>query len=257
MRFVQYQVVDRIATITLNRPEKRNALNPTVVADLLEAFTRAEQDDGVKVIILSANGDAFCAGADLEYLQQLQVFSYEENLEDSSRLKNLFQKIYESKKIVIAQVQGHAIAGGCGLATVCDFIFTVPEAGFGYTEVKIGFIPAIVMIFLLRKIGEARARALLLSGSIVPATVARELGLVYKVVAREILSEEVLKFAREIVVANSAQAVSTTKEMLATVQSLSLDEALNYAAEMNAHARATEDCKKGIAAFLNKEKIAW
>jgi len=257
MKFVQYQVAERIATITLNRPEKRNALNPGVVADLLEAFTRAEQDDAVKVIILSANGDAFCAGADLEYLQQLQVFSYEENLEDSSRLKNLFQKIYESKKIVIAQVQGHAIAGGCGLATVCDFIFTVPEAGFGYTEVKIGFIPAIVMIFLLRKIGEARARALLLSGSIVPAMVARELGLVYKVVAREILSEEVLKFAREIVVANSAQAVSTTKEMLATVQSLSLDEALNYAAEMNAHARATEDCKKGIAAFLNKEKIAW
>jgi methylglutaconyl-CoA hydratase len=232
MKYVTYNVSDRIGYITLNRPEKRNSLIHELVTELKECFSKAEADDHVKVIVLKANGDAFCAGADLSYLQQLQKFTYEENLKDSNHLKDLFLKIYLLKKVVIAQVQGHALAGGCGLAAVCDFSITVPEAKFGYTEVKIGFIPAIVMVFLLRKIGEAKAKQLLLSGEIVSAQEALSLGVVNKVVPRQYLEAEVATLARQLVEANSISAMTMTKHMVAQVQSMSLDEALTFASEM-------------------------
>lgn len=162
----------------MNRAEKRNALSEQMVSELKDAFIAHEKNDLVKIIVLKGRGEVFCAGADLVYLQQMQNFSEKENLEDSTHLKDLLLLIYTLKKIVIAEVGGHAIAGGCGLASVCDFIFTVPEAKFGYTEVRIGFIPAIVMVFLLRKIGEARVKQLLLTGDLVSAEDALELGLV-------------------------------------------------------------------------------
>jgi methylglutaconyl-CoA hydratase len=143
---IDFTINNRVGYITLNRPDKRNALSFELIRELKEAFYNAERDDAVKVIVLRAHGEVFCAGADLAYLQQLQEFSYEQNLADSNHLKDLFFQIYTLQKVVIAQVQGHALAGGCGLATVCDFTFSVPEAKFGYTEVKIGFIPAIVMV---------------------------------------------------------------------------------------------------------------
>ena len=147
MKLVDYSVKDRIGFITLNRPEKRNALSFELIAEMKNAFNQADKDERVKVIVLRANGETFCAGADLDGLQKLQNFSREENLEDSRHLKELFYKIYTLNKVVIAQVQGHALAGGCGLAIVCDFVYAVPEAKFGYTEVKIGFVPSIVMVF--------------------------------------------------------------------------------------------------------------
>ena len=254
---VEYSVKDRSGIITLNRPEKRNALSHELVSEIKEAFIRAEKDEKVKVIILKATGEAFCAGADLTYLQQLQNFSYEENLQDSNHLKELFLKIYTHPKMVIAQVQGHALAGGCGLATVCDFAYAVPLAKFGYTEVKIGFIPAIVTVFLLRKIGEARSKELLLGGELLTAEQAVHFGLINKVVPPEKLEAEVWEMAQKLVEGNSGQSMKLTKQMIAKVQSESLIEALNYAAEMNARARGTDDCKRGIAAFLNKEKLKW
>lgn len=257
MRYIQYAVLDRIAFITMNRPEKRNALSHELVSELRSAFTEAERDDNVKVVILKANGEAFSAGADLEFLQQMQHFSYEENLADSTHLKELFQQIYTLKKVVIAQVQGHAIAGGCGLATVCDFSFSVPEAKFGYTEVKIGFVPAIVMVFLIRKIGEAQARSLLLSGSLITAEQARRMGMVNEIVDREELNDAVIHFAAQLIVNNSANSMKVTKEMIANVQSMALDEGLQYAAQMNARVRESEDCKRGVGAFVTKEKITW
>lgn len=155
---VLYSVSNRIATISLNRPDKRNAFNPELVTALTEALLNASDDESVKVIILKAEGTTFSAGADLAYLQQLQNNTHEENVADSENLKNLFTTIYYLPKVVIAQVEGHAIAGGCGLATVCDITFAVPEANFGYTEVKLGFVPAIVSCFLLRKTGETIAK---------------------------------------------------------------------------------------------------
>jgi methylglutaconyl-CoA hydratase len=241
----------------LNRPEKRNALSHELVTELKEAFFHAEEDDRVKVIVLNATGEAFSAGADLAYLQQLQNFSYEQNFADSSHLKELFQQIYQLKKIVIAEVQGHALAGGCGLATVCDFVFAVPEARFGYTEVKIGFIPAIVMIFLLRKVGEGRAKQMLLSGSLMSADEASAIGLINAVIGKQRIHEEVFKFASELAYTNSGHAMALTKQMIGKVQSLPLEDALTFAAEMNAKARGSDDCRRGISAFLNKEKIRW
>ncbi|ALI97878.1 enoyl-CoA hydratase/isomerase family protein [Rufibacter tibetensis] len=257
LQYIDYRCTNRVATITLNRPEKRNALNYEMVSQLKQAFDIAENDDECKIIILKAAGPVFCSGADLEYLQQLEGNSYAENLEDSTHLMQLLHLIYTLKKVVIAQVNGHAIASGCGLATVCDFAYTVPSAQFGYTEVKIGFLPAIVKVFLLRKIGEAKAKELLLTGDLISAEKAKTFGLVNEVVPEEELEMRVRELAERLCVQNSAQAMEVTKELIAMVQELPLKEALEYAAERNALARATDDCQSGIHAFLNKQPIIW
>ena len=257
MELVRYTLERNVCTITMNRPDKRNALNPELVAALRDAFTRAESDTHVKVIVLAAEGDVFCAGADLAYLQRMQSFSYEENLNDSTQLRNLFWQIYSHPKVVIARVQGPALAGGCGLVTVCDFSFATANARFGYTEVKIGFVPAIVMSFLVRKIGEGRARQLLLAGTVIDAKEAYRMGLINCVSEKNMLSPDVESFAASLIQANSFEAMKTTKQLLAQMQSLSLEAALDLAAAANARARETDDCRRGIAAFLNKEKIDW
>ncbi len=257
MQSIIYHAEGRIAYITLNRPEKRNAFSRQLVSELKEAFAAAAADDAIKVVILRAEGKVFCAGADLDYLQNLQGLSYEENLEDSTYLKELYLQIYRLPKVVIAQVQGHAIAGGCGLATVCDWVIAVPEAKFGYTEVKIGFIPAIVMVFLLRKIGEGRAKELLLSGDLISAEKAMQFGFVNEIIPAENLQQRVRELAEHLCTSNSAQAMAATKQMIADVPSMTLEEALAHAAAQNAAARATPDCKRGIAAFLSKESLAW
>ncbi len=257
MELVKYVVRDRVGFITLNRPEKRNALSFELVSELMVTFKEAESDPAVKVVVLGAMGEAFCAGADLAYLRNLQNFSYEENLGDSRHLKDLFLTIYTLKKVVIAQVQGHALAGGCGLTTVCDFVIAVPEAKFGYTEVKIGFVPAIVMVFLLRKLGEQKAKQLLLSGELMSGDEALEYGLVNFLAPKELLESSVMDFAQTLVRNNSLQSMELTKKMIAEVQSLPLSEALEYATTMNARARTTEDCKKGVQAFLEKRDHKW
>ena len=169
----------------------------------------------------------------------------------------LFQFIYHSHKVVISQISGPALAGGCGLATVCDFSFATPQSTFGYTEVKIGFVPAIVMVFLVRKVAEKTARQLLLTGDVFDAQKALNYGLINEVVEADALEETVFKFAQKLCKQTSAQSLGLVKEMLANVQSMEVNSALDYAAQTNAKARATEDCKKGIAAFLNKEKLTW
>lgn len=257
MSLVDYSVKDRIGFITLNRPEKRNALSHELVNELKQAFEKAEADPKVKVVLLKANGEAFCAGADLAYLDKLQGFSRQQNLDDSNHLRSLLLKIYTLKKVVVAQVEGHALAGGCGLVTVCDFVFAIPEAKLGYTEVKIGFVPAMVMVFLIRRIGEQKAKHLLLSGELISGDRAVAFGLVNKVMPRESIEGEVLEFVQKLVKNNSSQSMELTKKMIVEVQSMKLEEALDYAAEQNAYARSTDDFKKGIKAFLSKEELNW
>ncbi|WP_207435029.1 enoyl-CoA hydratase/isomerase family protein [Sabulibacter ruber] len=257
LQYIDYQIKDRVGFITLNRPEKRNALNAQMVSELKLAFDHAENEEECKVIVLRAAGPVFCSGVDLEYLHELHHDSYHENLEDSAHLMQLFYLIYTLKKVVIAEVQGHAIAGGCGLATVCDFAYTVNSAKFGYTEVKIGFLPALVKVFLLRKIGEARAKELLLTGDLISAEKAKSFGLVNEVVPEEQLSERVAALAQRLCVENSGNAMEVTKEMIAHVQELPLRDALEYATERNALARATGDSQRGIQSFLAKQPITW
>ena len=255
--FVNYNCEERVGFITLNRPEKRNALNAQFVSELKEAFTHAEKDTDCKVIVLKAKGDAFCAGADLAYLQELQSNSYDENLADSTHLMELFQQIYTLPKVVIAQVQGHAIAGGCGLASVCDLAIATTESKFGYSEVKIGFIPAIVSVFLIKQIGVAKSKELLLTGKIISADEAKSIGLINKVSIKEKLESSVMYTAQSLVKTASADSLKLTKQLINGVSDKSISEGFEWAAEMNAKARETNDCKKGIAAFLNKEKLNW
>lgn len=249
--------MERVAYITLNRPEKRNALSYDFVLAIREKISYAEADTNCKVIILRSSGEAFCSGADLASLQQLQNNSYEENLADSKHLAALYLQIYQSEKIIISQVEGAAFAGGCGLATVCDFCFADTNAKFAYTEVKIGFIPAIVMVFLLRQVGEKVARQILLSGDVFDPHKALKYELISGIFDPQIIEEEVFQFALKLCKHSSSQSIAATKQMLAKVPELPLLEAIDYAAEMNAQTRASEDCKKGIDAFLNKEKLSW
>jgi methylglutaconyl-CoA hydratase len=257
MALIEYISNNRIGYITLNRPEKRNALNQEMVNDLSKAFIQAAGDEAVKVIVLRAHGEAFCAGADLGYLQQLQKFTFEENLADSRNLMALYTLIYTLPKVVIAQVEGHALAGGSGLVTVCDFAFAVPEAKFGYTEVRIGFVPAIVSAFLIRKIGEGKARELLLSGRLITADEATQIGMISRSVGKDRIAGEVDAWAQQLISTASGQSLAATKRLIDQVQGLSLTEALDFAAQENAKARATDDCKKGIDAFLNKKDLKW
>lgn len=257
MSGITYQIAERVATITLNRPEKRNALNGALVRELREAFARAEEDEEVKVIVLAGSGKAFCAGADLEYLQQLQQNNYEENLADSRELMLLMQEIYSLEKVVIAMIEGDAIAGGCGLASVADLSFAVPEARFGYTEVRIGFVPALVSVFLVRKTGEGRARELLLTGRLISAAEAAAYGIINKVVPAEEIRAHVADLARSLCNDTSANSLKITKQLVRTALDQSLPEALETAARLNAETRQHPDCRKGIGAFLNKEKPGW
>lgn len=253
---VLYTFNNRIAEIRLNRADKRNALNGEMVKALIAALQLAEQDRA-KITVISGEGPAFCAGADLDHLQQLQINSFDDNLKDSRQLAELFQLISLHPSVVIARIHGSAIAGGCGLATVCDFSVAAKSARFGYTEVRIGFVPAIVMVYLQNKIGGGRTRELLLSGRIFDADEAAALGLINKAVPDEELDATLDELIGDLLSSNSAQSISSIKQMLVGIQGRSLAESLEYAAGMNARARETDDCKRGISAFLNKEKISW
>lgn len=257
MNLVENQSLNRVAYISLNRPDKRNALSPELVEALQNAFDQAKADDQVKVIVLKAYGEVFSAGADLAHLQQLQTNNYEENLADSNRLKTLFYTIYTFPKLVIAQVEGHAIAGGCGLASICDLVFSVPEAKFGYTEVKIGFIPALVACFLVRKLGEGRVKELFLSGELIDAKTALGYGLINFIVDKEKIGTEVKTYAEKMASTTSAQSIALTKALLGEIYTMNLNDSLAKAAMCNAKVRASEDCQRGIATFLNKERLVW
>jgi methylglutaconyl-CoA hydratase len=255
---LRYEVADRRVRITLNRPEKRNAFDDTLVRELTLAVLAAGKDQNVKVVVLAGAGPAFCAGADLDYLSRLAKFELEENRADSQQLANLFRVIHELRKPVIAVVNGPALAGGCGLATVCDFVIASEEnAKFGYTEVRIGFIPAVVMIFLLKRVNEGIARELILRGNIISATEAKQIGLINAVVPEDELEAATDALCSEFIQQNSGTAMGLCKEMLSKLHGMNLMDSLDFAANMNAAARMTPDCKQGIAAFIKKEKHQW
>jgi len=246
-----------VCTITLDRPEKRNALNAELVSALKRALSEAAEEESLRAIVLTGAGSAFSAGADLSSLRAMRDTGPMENQQDSRHLAELLRQVYQHPKPVIAKVNGHAIGGGCGLATVCDFSYVAADAKMGFTEVRIGFVPAIVMVFLRRKVGETQARDLLLRGRLVEAPTAADLGLVTRAVPADELSGTVKDVAHEMATQTSGSAVALTKQMLARVPGMGLDEALDYAVQMNAFARGTDDCQAGIDAFLDDEDPPW
>jgi methylglutaconyl-CoA hydratase len=256
MENITLDVQDRVGIITLNRPDKRNALSTEMVVELKKAFQQFEVDAEVKVILVKAAGQVFCSGADLFKMKEMQQEPWGVNLQDAKELEQLYRIIYTLKKVVIAQVEGHALAGGCGFATIADFCFSVPEAKFGYPEVKIGFVPSIVALFLKRKIG-GRARPLLLSGDTISAEQAKHIGMIHEIVPAHEIEKHVWDYAQHLCHTNSGQAMALTKQLLYRIQSMNFGEALTYTAEQNVEARLTTDCKQGVQNFIDKKPMDW
>jgi methylglutaconyl-CoA hydratase len=244
-----------VATITLNRPEKRNALSFQLLSDLLNALDEVESSDALALILTGA-GKAFCAGMDLDELKGLTGKSHEQNLEDSRRMAQVFRRLYEFPKPTIAAVNGAAIAGGTGLATMCDFTLAVPEAKFGYTEVRIGFVPAIVSSILVWQVGHKIARDLLLTARLFDAAEGHRIGLVNEVVQ----AEQLMTRARELggmLIENSPASLRMTKKLINGYIAAQLDEQVDTAVRENAAIRQTADFREGVSSFLEKRKPHW
>jgi len=244
-----------LATITLNRPDKRNAISFELIDDLLRGLDEVAKSDAI-ILILTGAGKAFCSGLDLENLKALLGRTPEQNLHDSQTMVQLFRTLYEFPKVTIAAVNGAAIAGGTGLALLCDFTLAVPEAKFGYTEVRIGFVPAIVSTFLLRQVGEKQARDLLLTGRLFDTEEAARLGLVSEIVAPADLMSRARALAA-LLLENSAASLRATKKLLTDHARAELDAQIESAVRENAAIRQTADFREGISSFLEKRKPVW
>lgn len=257
-----------VHTILLNRPEKRNALTPQLIDDLIQALEAAVANPRCHVVILSGAGSAFCAGLDLEQLRAIgesapppssptaSFLWVEEQQEDAARIANLLRTLYHLPMPTIAAVNGPAIAGGMGIATLCDFTLAVPEAKFGYTEVRIGFVPAIVAAFLRDQIGDKRSRDLLLTGRILSAEEALAIGLITRIVPEPDLMMEARALAAQLL-RNSPAAMASTKRLLSEFANRHLPDNVEAAILVNAQARATEDFREGVRAFLDKRDPQW
>ncbi len=249
------EITGTLATITLNRPEKRNAISTQMMAELQTALDEIERSH-TRVAIMTGAGKAFCAGMDLDLLSAIAKQSPAENQEDSRRIAKMFRRIWSFPRPLIAAVNGAAYAGGCAVATLCDFTIAAPEAKFGYTEVKIGFLPAIVSVFLTRQIGDKRARDLLLTGRIIEAAEAKEFGLVSEVVPADRLMERAHELA-ETLIAASPSSLARSKRLLVSSAAAGVDHDLERAILENARIRCTPDFQEGLASFLEKRKPVW
>jgi methylglutaconyl-CoA hydratase len=244
-----------VATITLNRPDKRNAISYELIDDLIRALDEVNQSSA-RILIVTGAGKAFCSGMDLENLKSLVGRTPAQNLEDSRTMVRLFRSLYEFPKPTIAAVNGAAIAGGTGLALLCDFTLAVPEAKFGYTEVRIGFVPAIVSTFLLRQVGEKIARDLLLTGRIFDAAESLKVGLINEIVPPESLLDRARALAAQLA-ENSPLSLLNTKRLLTDHARAELDEQIESAIRENAGIRESADFREGITSFLEKRKPNW
>jgi len=244
-----------IAILTLNRPDKRNAISYQLIEDLLAALGEVAKSPAL-VLILTGAGQAFSSGMDLDNLKALIGRTPEQNLQDSRTMVSLFRALYEFPKPTIAAVNGAAIAGGAGLALLCDFTLAVPEARFGYTEVRIGFVPAIVSLFLMRQVGEKIARDLLLSGRLFDAAEALRIGLVKEIVPSGKLLERARELASQLM-ENSPASLRATKSLLSEAARAELDSQIEAAIRHNAAIRGTADFREGITSFLEKRHPKW
>jgi methylglutaconyl-CoA hydratase len=252
---IQLAIDSGVATIILNRPDKRNAISFALLGELLAALDEVERSSA-QVVILTGAGKAFCAGLDLDELKNLLGKTHDENVEDSSRMGRIFRRIYDFPLPTIAAVNGAAIAGGTGFATMCDFTLAVPEAKFGYTEVRIGFVPAIVSSMLVWQVGHKIARDLLLTARLFDAAEAHRYGLVNEVVSPDRLMPRARELAAQLM-ENSPSSVRATKRLINGFIAAQLDRQINEAVQDNARIRTTADFREGISAFLEKRRPRW
>ena len=247
-------VEDRGATkvLVMNRPDKRNSLDDVMINEMTDIMHKLSADESTKSIVITGSGGNFCSGLFLDYLHKIQQFDVMDNKKDSGNYKNLLLSIYNCPKPTIAMVDGYALAGGCGIASACDLIVASDKAQFGYTEVKIGFIPAIVMVFLLKRVSETQAKDLMLTCKFINGTEAHRIGFANYVTEQYMLENFTHKLCENL---NSlpSSSVQLTKEMFRNVPSMSFESALEYAVDMNALTRMTTDCRNGIQKFLTKK----
>jgi methylglutaconyl-CoA hydratase len=240
--------------VTLNDPERANALSPALIGELTELYRRHLRSEGVRAVLLSGAGRNFSAGADLEHLRSLRDAGPEENLRDSLRLRDLFEAVLRQETLTIALVHGACVAGGCGLATAHDFVVAADDARFLYSEVRIGFVAALVATFLPLRLRGSDLRELLLNPQFLDARKALEIGLINRICPAADLAGVGDALAAQVLETGSSESIVRTKRLLLDVMGMRLDEALGHAAEVNATARATDDCKRGIATFLETKK---
>jgi len=252
---LQFVLENELAAITLNRPEKRNAISPEMISDLMNALDQVERSSA-RVVILTGAGRAFCAGMDLEALRNLASQTPEQHAADAERMGQMFYRLYTFPRPLIAAVNGPAIAGGTGLATLADFTLAVPEAKFGYTEARIGFLPAVVSVFLLRQVGAKITRELLLTGKIFDAAEAHRLGLVTEIVAADKLLDRARELARDLA-ALSPSSLALTKRLILRWSEKEIERDLAVAVRESAEIRRTEDFREGLSAFLEKRTPKW
>jgi methylglutaconyl-CoA hydratase len=252
---LKLEIDGALAQLTLNRPEKRNALSFALIQELLAAFDEIERSPA-QVVILTGAGKGFCAGMDLDELAGLLGRTPEENIQDSTQIAHLFRRLYDFPKPTIAAVNGAAIAGGAGLATLCDFTLATGEASFGYTEVRIGFVPAIVSAMLVWQVGHKVARDLLITGRLFNSAEALRYGLVNEVVEADKLFERAHRLAKQIM-ENSPSSVGATKRLVNGFIASQLDHQIKQAIEENARIRSTADFREGVSSFLAKRKPRW
>jgi methylglutaconyl-CoA hydratase len=250
---ILYSVDNSVASITLNRPEKRNALNDELIAAIKQGLEQATADENVRVIVISGAGKDFCSGADLAAIQKIAQASVADNAEDARSLLELFLLMRQIPVPVVAAVKGRALAGGCGLASACDLVLASQSARFGYPEVKIGFVPAMVLAILRRNVSEKRAFELLTRGAEIGAIQAMHFGLVNQIFTDETFEKDVANYVAEFR-KMSRSAVALTKSLLYQVDGLAFRDALETGADVNVIARLTEDCQQRIARFLNKDQ---
>jgi methylglutaconyl-CoA hydratase len=257
MLTIEHSGDGRSVTVTLNRPDRRNALNHTLVTELTTVLQGLYADSQLRVIILTGAGNVFSAGADLQALKQLQSASFDENLLDSKALAVLFQTMMEGPKLLVARVNGHAIAGGSGLVSACDISIASESAKFGFTEVRLGFVPALVSVLLRNRISEADLRDVLLSGRLFSASDAVKMGLINQSVPDKLLDTTVNEYVESICRNTSMEAIERTKALLFANSGKDFESAMHAAIRGNAQARSSEDCQAGIHAFLEKRAAPW
>jgi len=252
---IQFTVEDRIATLTLRRPEKRNAISRTMIGDLRAAFAETERS-GSRVLVLAAEGTTFCAGVDLGDLRQMSSHGDEENRRHGERFAELLRALYELPVPTIAAVQGPAVAGGAGLILACDFVLAAEDARFGFPEVRVGLVPAIVSAFLVRHVGAKHARDLVLTGRSISASEAYRMGLANEVVSATELAPRVRRLCEELL-ENSPAALRSAKALLRSYEAESLGHDLARGMEVNATMRHSADYAEGVRSFLERRKPRW
>ncbi len=251
-----YEIENKVVTISLNRPQIHNAFNKKMIEELSAAFQMVANDSAVRTVILTGKGKSFCAGADLNWMKEIINYSYEENFEESKQIAELLYLIYSLPKPTIARINGTTIGGGTGLMAACDIVIASENAKFGLSEVKLGLVPAVISPYVIKRIGESRARRYFLTGERLTAEEAFKIGLVNKVVPEEELDREIEKIVIQLLT-SGPQAITNCKELLTKVPNMSLEEAKTYTAKMIADLRISEEGQEGMCAFLEKRKPSW